>query len=1005
MASKKISELPVNFKTLPVSAFLVGNLNNVTYSFPVSTLPFNTNIGALCLPLSGGRVNGNITTNNLSALQLVYDQYGNSLQWNSVYTQVKSSSASWNSSAGAIQYANANFLPLTGGRLTGNTQINADLTVYGTISATGNSYFSNTIYSTTSALSVVNVGNNGPALYVANTGSGDIASFYDLDENKEILHIGGHDGDYPNVGIKTSSPNKDLTVNGEISAYGSIWTSGDFISGGREIFSIIYPDINKGLSVYTSVNTASANWDSNQANFLPLSGGTLNGKLNLSSTAIKAGLNIGQSVSLATPYEIGDLWRNSSGRISYALSTNTAATVAELERANSYTQSQTITNNNNTSPALRITQTGLANAILVEDDTHPDSTPFVIDNLGSVGIGLSSIPNINAKLTVIGNVSATGSYFGDGSQLTGIVAGVYCFGAGTNAIQPVNGDNTASGCFSNVAGGQNNTASGGNSTVGGGRCNTASNDCTSVVGGVSNNASGFYSSVVGGNNNTASGNNSTVGGGFCNTASNDFTNVVGGCCNTASGAYSTISGGYYNSVGSGGNFSNISGGAFNTVCEQYSNVSGGRGNTSCGFASSTASGYYNTASNNYSTVSGGYKNTSSGYASMIGAGRCNTADNDYSSVVGGSCNTASGHYSIVGGGMCNISSGCGSNVSGGICNTAVYFSTVSGGYQNSASGNGSSIGGGEYNNASENNSNVAGGYNNTASGYASNVAGGCNNTASGIYSNVAGGGSNTASGNYSNVAGGISNTASLCNSNVAGGYNNTASGYTSNVAGGEGNTASGCYSNVAGGYRNTASNTCSTISGGYCNTASGNGSSIGGGQFNTASGDCSSILGGNNNNTNNQSNTFILGSSITASQQNYTYVNNLSSQGNIISNTLQASVKNFVIKHPIDNSKSLQYSSLESPYIGVRLTGEDKIINGECVVTLPDYIKGLIHEEDVHILLTNYKHYNVIYVDEIDIENNIFLVKSENCIEGKEYKFFWSLTGVRKDVPKLQVEI
>jgi hypothetical protein len=132
---------------------------------------------------------------------------------------------------------------------------------------------------------------------------------------------------------------------------------------------------------------------------------------------------------------------------------------------------------------------------------------------------------------------------------------------------------------------------------------------------------------------------------------------------------------------------------------------------------------------------------------------------------------------------------------------------------------------------------------------------------------------------------------------------------------------------------------------------------------------------------------------------------NISATGSITANTLQASVKNFVIKHPIDDSKSLQYSSLESPYIGVRLTGEDKIINGDCVVYLPDYIKGLIHEEDVHILLTNYKHSNIIYVDYIDIENNMFVVKSENCIEGKEYKFFWSLTGVRKDVPNLQVEI
>jgi hypothetical protein len=291
-------------------------------------------------------------------------------------------------------------LPLSGGTLTGNTKINANLTVYGDISATGNSYFSNTVYSTTSALSVVNIGNIGPALYVANNGTGDLASFYDLDADPaiEVLHIGGHNGDYPNVGIKTSTPNKTLTVNGEISASNTIWTS----DGNSDLWNTAYK---------------------NQTSFLPLSGGTLTGKLNLSSTAIKAGLNIGQSVSLATPYEIGDLWRNSSGRISYALSTNTVATVAELERANSYTQSQTITNNNNISPALRITQTGLANALLIDDDTHPDSTPFVIDNLGSVGIGLSSLSGIDAKLTVIGNVSATGLLYGNGSQLTGIVAG------------------------------------------------------------------------------------------------------------------------------------------------------------------------------------------------------------------------------------------------------------------------------------------------------------------------------------------------------------------------------------------------------------------------------------------------------------------------------------------------------------------------------------------------------------------------------------------------------
>ena len=43
-----------------------------------------------------------------------------------------------------------------------------------------------------------------------------------------------------------------------------------------------------------------------------------------------------------------------------------------------------------TDPALRVTQTGTGLALRVEDESNPDSTPFVIDATGSVGIGTSS---------------------------------------------------------------------------------------------------------------------------------------------------------------------------------------------------------------------------------------------------------------------------------------------------------------------------------------------------------------------------------------------------------------------------------------------------------------------------------------------------------------------------------------------------------------------------------------------------------------------------------------
>lgn len=123
-------------------------------------------------------------------------------------------------------------------------------------------------------------------------------------------------------------------------------------------------------------------------------------------------------------------------------------------------------------------------------------------------------------------------------------------------------------------------------------------------------------------------------------------------------------------------------------------------------------------------------------------------------------------------------------------------------------------------------------------------------------------------------------------------------------------------------------------------------------------------------------------------------------------NRVQATIKNFYIDHPTIPGKHLQYSSLESPYIGVRLTGEDVVQNGKCVVSLPEYMRGLILDKDVHVFLTNLGHSKILYVDSIEINQNRFTVKCDALTtKWNEYKFFWSLTGIRKDVPVLEVEI
>ena len=55
---------------------------------------------------------------------------------------------------------------------------------------------------------------------------------------------------------------------------------------------------------------------------------------------------------------------------------------------------------NTSTDMLRITQVGTGNAFVVEDSTNPDSTPFVIDNIGDVGIGTT---NPTRMLTVSGD--------------------------------------------------------------------------------------------------------------------------------------------------------------------------------------------------------------------------------------------------------------------------------------------------------------------------------------------------------------------------------------------------------------------------------------------------------------------------------------------------------------------------------------------------------------------------------------------------------------------------
>ena len=172
---------------------------------------------------------------------------------------------------------------------------------------------------------------------------------------------------------------------------------------------------------------------------------------------------------------------------------------------------------------------------------------------------------------------------------------------------------------------------------------------------------------------------------------------------------------------------------------------------------------------------------------------------------GGSDNFSSAFYTTVGGGYLNTASVAYGSIGGGRENQAInLYTTVSGGYANLASGRDTTIAGGSRNTASHAHATIGGGIRNQASASDTTISGGSYNQASDLYAVVGGGTQNTASGTGSVVSGGSGNMAIQDQSTVAGGLGNRADGLNAVVAGGSGNTAGGGYSTVPGGSMNQA---------------------------------------------------------------------------------------------------------------------------------------------------------------------------------------------------------
>ncbi|MCF8222647.1 MAG: hypothetical protein K9J25_05825 [Bacteroidales bacterium] len=120
-------------------------------------------------------------------------------------------------------------------------------------------------------------------------------------------------------------------------------------------------------------------------------------------------------------------------------------------------------------------------------------------------------------------------------------------------------------------------------------------------------------------------------------------------------------------------------------------------------------------------------------------------------------------------------------------------------------------------------------------------------------------------------------------------------------------------------------------------------------------------------------------------------------EGNI---TSLNGTKNFMVSHPVDNSKVIVYACIESGEAGTYFRGEGKLINGEITINLPDHFGMVTSDMHLSANVTPAGNCNGLYVE--DISTNYLTVKELNGGESNT-RFYFVIYGVRKNYEDFQV--
>ena len=111
-----------------------------------------------------------------------------------------------------------------------------------------------------------------------------------------------------------------------------------------------------------------------------------------------------------------------------------------------------------------------------------------------------------------------------------------------------------------------------------------------------------------------------------------------------------------------------------------------------------------------------------------------------------------------------------------------------------------------------------------------------------------------------------------------------------------------------------------------------------------------------------------------------------------INGTLTATVKSFLIEHPTQPGKKLQYGNLEGPEHAVYFRGRST----SSIIELPEEWTGLVDEESITVQLTSIGKFQPLYV------SNITSTRVEIQVsEPTSLNYHYLIHGERKDIDKL----